>query len=33
MGEKEQLFYDIEVFRFDSLVVVKRRDGSIAGIF
>ena len=33
MEEKEQLFYDIEVFRFDSLVVCKRKDGSIAGIY
>ena len=30
---KDQMFYDIEVFPFDSLIVLKRKDGSIVGAF
>ena len=33
MQDREILFYDIEVFRFDSLVVFKNIDNQIVNYF
>ena len=30
---KTKLFYDMEVFKSDTLIVFKNPDGSIAGVF
>ena len=30
---KSKLFYDMEVFKYDTLIVFRNSDGSIAGVF